>query len=632
MASNPSRWYKAPQGEVHREAHSHWESIQKQQREMRQDWVRHLEMYAAGNVTGLGRSTAQSYFYAMEYDNHAEIRFNLIASVVDTAHSLISQAPVIPVYQTTDGDFKLIRQAEKASQVLQGQIDVDVRETIKRSMLDALKLGTGFVFETFDPITGLPGVQRVCPFEVYVEHLDGQYQRPRTMHRARPIPREVLVEMYPEHEAEIDTCPGMQPSPQSDIALQGLVGSASYADYCWVLESWHLRPGPKGEGRHTITIESATLVDEEYERDEFPCAVFRYRERDLGFYGAGLVEAIRPNQNRINRLIKRIDRAQDLASNVIIMNPNGEGSVTADSITNDTALILNYNPVIGPPTLVKWEGTLGDLQQQIDLEIQRAMMQEGVSQSQANGTGAGKGLDSGVAVRAADDVQSRRLVPYVSRYQMACLGVAKLFVAMNDAMAANDSGYVPVASGSGFRRNFLKTSRWADVRPPEADARLSMSTMSALPTTPQGRWAAVQEWVQAGFVNRQWAMDLLDMPDLDAYASLELAHMELAKFQIESILDTENPIPPDPRQDLNLLADLCTKSKFKAQIMGADEDVLFRFEDYLVYVDDLIAQASQPPAPPPGAAPPAPMGPPGMPPAGPQALPTQVVAPGMGVA
>lgn len=597
---------------------------------MRQDWVRFLEMYAAGNVTGLGRSHAQSYYYAMEYENHAEIRFNLVASVVDTAHSLISQAPVIPVYQTTDGDFKLIRQAEKASQVLQGQIDVNVRETIKRAQLDALKLGTGFVFETFDPMTGLPGVERVAPFEVFVEHLDAQYQKPRTLHRARPIPREVLVERYPELEAEIDACAGVQPSPQSDIALQGMTGSASLTDFVLVTESWHLRPGPKGEGRHTITIESATLVDEEYERDDLPVAVFRYRERDLGYYGAGMIEAIRANQNRVNKLIKRIDRAQDLASNVIIMNPNGEGSVTSDSITNDVGLLLNYNPVIGPPTLIKWEGTLSDLQQQIDLEVQRAMMQEGVSQSQANGQGAGKGLDSGVAVRAADDVQSRRLVPYVSRYQMSCLGVARLFVAMNDAMAANDNGYVPVANGTGIRRNFLKTSRWLDVRPPEADARLSMSTMSALPTTPQGRWAAVQEWIQAGFVNRQWAMDLLDMPDLDAYASLELAHLELAKFQIESLLDADEPVAPDPRQDLKLLADLVTKSKFKAQIMGADEEVLFRFEDYLVYVDDLIAQAEAPPAPPPGAMPP-----PGMPPAPPgmdpmTGLPAQVMAPGMG--
>jgi hypothetical protein len=601
--------------------------IRKQQGDMRNEWVRYLEMYSAGNTVGLGRSTAQSYYYATEaFDGSADIRFNLAASVVDTAHSLISQAPVLPVYQTIDGDFSLQRKAEKASQVLQGQVNVTVREELKRAMLDALKVGTGFVAETFDPITGLPGVERVSPFEIYVEHLDGQYQKPRTMHRARPIPREVLVEKYPSLETEIDNCPGVRQSAHAEIALQGLVGSASLSEFCWVVESWHLRPGPKGEGRHVLSIENATLEDNEWTRDEFPVASFRYRERDLGYYGAGLIEAVRQNQARINKLIRRIDRAQDLASNVVILNPNGEGSVSADSITNDVGLVINYLPANGPPQVVKWDGTLSDLQAQVGLEFERALTQEGISQSQTNGQGAGKGLDSGAAVRAADDVQSRRLVPYVSRYQMSCMTVARLFEAMNDMMADQDPSYVPVAEGSGSRRNFLRTSQWKKVRPPKDDARLTMSTMSALPTTPQGKWAAVQEWIQAGFVSRSWAQSLLDFPDLDSYASNELAHMELAKFQIESILDGGEIVSPDPRQDLALLADMMTKAKFQSQVMGADEATLQAFEDYLVYVDDLIAQAAPPPPPPPPPAPPMPPAP-GLDPM--TGLPTQVLAPGM---
>lgn len=620
--SKSSRWYAAPKGEAHKLAHQHAEAILQQQSEMRTEWLRLLESYAAGNVAGLGRSGATSYYYAVEAGEHVEIRFNICSAVVDTAHSLISQAPVIPTYQTTEGDFKLMRQAEKASQVLQGQMGATIREELKRAELDAIKLGTGFVFEHFDPITALPGAKRVSPFEVLVEHLDGLYGDPLTMHRSRPVPREALIARHPELEALIDECAPVAKSAQTDLFLQGLVGSASFTDFVTVLESWHLRAGAKGKGRHVISISNATLVDEEWSRDEFPCSVFRYRERDVGFYGAGLLEAIRPNQNRIDKLIKRNDRAQDLASNVIILNPNGEGSVSNEAITNEMGLILNYTPANGPPTLVKWEGTLSDLQAQVDLEFQRALTQEGISASQTNGQGAGKGLDSGVAVRAADDVQSRRLVPYVSRYQMSCMGVAKLFEAMNDYLAARKRGYTPQAEGSGLRRTFLKTSRWKDVRPPKGDARLSMATMSALPTTPQGRWAAVQEWITAGFCSRNWAMSLLDMPDLDAFQAVELAHFEYVKWQIESLLDGDREVIPDPRQDLELAADTATKSKLRAEIMGAEDDVLERFEDFIVYVEELIAKA-QPPAP---VAPPAP----GVDPA--TGLPTQVLAPGLGAA
>lgn len=625
--STSTRWYKAPRKAAHTEVFAHLKAIDRQQREMRQSWVWDLERYSGGNVTGLGRSTASSYYFAVEVGDHVDVRFNLSAAVVDTAHSLISQAPVIPQYLTTDGDFKLARKAEKASQVLQGQMNAEVREVLKEGQLDAIKLGTGFVFESFDILTGLPGVVRVSPFEVYVEHLDGLYRKPRSMHRKRPIPREVLEAAYPRFESDIATCAGVTKTPHSDIALQGLVGSASLNDFVDVVESWHLRPGEDKKGRHTICIGNATLVDEDYDRDTFPCSVFRYRERDLGFYGAGLLEAVRTNQSRVDKLIKRIDKAQDLGSNLVIFNPNGEGSINPDHITNDLGLILNYTPANGPPTLAKWEGTLDDLQRQVEIEMERALSQEGISPSQTNGQGAGKGLDSGVAVRAADDVQSRRLVAYVARYQSAALGAARLFANMNDHMSKKKPSYTPVAEGSGLRRNFLRTSRWKDVRPPDGDARLSMASMSALPTTPQGRWAAVQEWVQAGFCSRVWAQSLLDFPDLDQFASLELAHMNLAKFQIEQLLDGEVP-ELDPRQDLAMLVDLATKSKFQAWTMGADQDVRVAFEDFIVEAEGLLAQA-QPPAPPPAAPAPAPMAPmaPGVDPM--TGLPMQAVAPGL---
>lgn len=630
-----SRWYTAKGDDLPSEVFQHLKTVQTQQAEMRRTWLDYLELYANGDVTGLGRSYATSHYYAVECAGAVDVSFNLAAAVVDTAASLVSQSPIVPQYQTTEGNFKLARQAEKTSQVLQGQITAEVREEIKTAWLDAAKLGTGFVFEHIDPISQLPGCRRVTPFEVYVEHLDGLYRRPRTMHRARPVPRETLVEQYPHLAREIDKCAPVSANTQTDLFLRGLVGSGSLQDFVLVVESWHLRPGPKAKGRHTVCINNAALVDEEWKRDGFPVAVFRYRERDVGYYGAGLIESCTPAQNRVNALIKRVARAQDLGSNLVILNPNGEGSVSEDAISNDLGIIINYTPANGPPTVARWEGTLTDLQQQIDLEVERVLFVEGISEQQANGNGAGRGLDSAVAIRAADDVQSRRLVPFVTRYQVSTLDVARGFEAMNDYLASQKRGYVPVSEG-GLAKTFLKTARWKDIRPPKGDARLVLATMSALPTTPQGRWAATQEWIQAGFVSKYYAMQLLQFPDLDQYASNELAHLDYARWQIEGLLDGDREVMPDPRQDLSLAIDLATKSKLRAETMGADEDTLFRFEDFIVYCEGILnppppPAPPAPPAPPPP--PPMPMGPPpGMPmapPPMPGGMPTQVVAPGL---
>lgn len=625
MAESPNTWYTAAKDKLHSCVFSHVEYVRKQQSDMRDSWVDFMEMYAAGNVSGLGVSHATGYYYGRERtEGDPEVRFNLAAALVDTGASLISQAPTVPQYLTTDGDFKLIRQARKASQILQGQFTAEVKEECKRAWLDAAKIGTGFVFESYDPITGLPGVERVHALEVYVEHLDGMRMRPRSLHRSRIIPKETLKEQYPRLANEIECSPAVTHSRAIDILLPGIGAGFAFSEFVEVVESWHLRPGKKGKGRHTMCIGSATLLDEEWKRDEFPCATFRYRERDVGYYGSGLIESCAPAQNRIDALIRRVARGQDLASNILIFNPNGEGSVQATKFTNDIGLIINYEPMNGAPTLAKWEGTLDDLQQQIDLEFARALQVEGISETQTNGQGAGRGLDSGVAVRAADDVQSRRLVPFVSRFQVSCLGVARIFEAMNDRLSEKSPGTKIVAEGGSEMRQFLRTANWKDVRPPKGDCRLSMAPMSSLPTAPAAKFAAVMDWVAGGFVSRIYAMNLLQFPDLDAYASIELAHLDLARWQCEKLVDGE-AVMPDPRQDLQLAIDLATKCKMKAVTMSADEDDLELFETFIVECEWLAEMAVQQEA---ANQPPAPTPMPGVDPA--TGLPLGVIAPGLG--
>lgn len=631
MSQSACSWYRADKNNCHAEVFQFISYCRKQQSVMRDDWARYLDYYTRGNPTGLRTEGARYWFGREMADGTPEVSFNLCAAGVDTAFSLIGQAPSIPQYLTTDGDYKLIRQAEKASQVLQGQFNDDVKEVCKRALLDALKIGTGFVFQKFDPITGQAGVERELAFNVYVEHLDGMTMKPRVMARTRILPKQQLAAQLPKFRDEILNAPPVARDCQSDLLLAGLGAGYSYNDFVEVVEAWYLRPTAKTKGRHVLCVNGVTMLDTAYSHDDFPGQAFRFRERELGYFGSGLIETCEPHQHRIDVCIQKTARAQDLASNLIIFNPSGDGMVLPTKFTNDIGLIIPYEPGLGAPTLAKWEGTLDDLQAQVEIETQRWMMSEGLSQSQANGAGAGKGLDSGVAVRAADDVQSRRLVQYVSRYQNAMQGVARLFERMNDDMARRDPNYtVTVEGGTAERSRFLKTSNWLAIRPPKGDARLSMAAMSSLPTTPQGRFAAVQDYIKAGFCNRQYAMQLLDAPDLDAYSSQELAHLDLVRWQIEELLDGNEPIP-DPRQDLDLCLDLVTKAKLKMQTMGADEDDIQRVEDFLVYAEWMLDQATAQAAPPPGAMP----GMAGMPAPGPggalpATLPTTVVAPGLG--
>lgn len=624
-------WHQSPRNEAHKEVFRTTRHICRQQTELREDILFYLELYSSGNVTGLGTLATPPADRLGEYvyrSRNGQTRFNLAAAMVDTAASLISQQPAVPQYLTRDGDLKLIRKAERCSQILQGQFDRKVQEECRRAQMFAYKAGTGFVHTYIDPETNLPTCTAVSPLEILVEHMDGFERKPRSMHRQRYLPKETMKAYYPRYAHAIESCGGVSKEGISGLVLQGASRDVwVYNDFVEVIESWHLSAG-KQKGRHTICINNATLLDEEYKHRDFPFAVFRYRVRDYGFYGAGLVESCCDAQNRINDLITKNTRAQDIGSNLVVLNPNGPDAVHPEQITDELGLIINYDAVVGPPQVVKWEGTLGDLQQQIDLEYQRALLVEGLAESQVAGQGVGAGADSGVAKRAADDIQSRRLLSYINRFQDACIGVAQCIERTNDDLLASNPKYEISSEARTDRAVFLRSAKWADIRLEKGHARLSMMPMSALPTTPAAKWAALLEWIQGGFVSRPFAMSLLQFPDLDAYASIDLAHLDAAKWQIEQLLDGIMP-EVDPRQDLNLAIDIATKSKLRAMTMGADEDELQLFEDYLVRCEDLLAMAQPEPAP-------APM--PGMPgaPAGPAGLmgglPTQQVAPGLGVA
>jgi hypothetical protein len=592
-------WYEYAPSELHKGVACEVKRIRDQQREQRQDMAHFMALYAAGNVTGLGHGTEPPVTRLQQYMHMGACgtRFNMASAIVDTADSMVAQSPAVPVILTRSGDYGLMRKARKKTQVLQGQMTELGTKVVKRAFKDAAKVGTGFVHGYIDE-DGLPKLERVPTLEILIEHHDGLYGDPRSMHRSRLVSRELLKSQYPQHADAIDKESGPSTDAMVDMFLR-LDAGVGYgtSGFVEVIESHHLATRKKGKvqknGVHCITIRGATLLHEKTTDTEHWYEPVRYRERDLGYYGSGLVESCRSAQNRVNELIARVERGQDLGSNMVLLNPYMPGSppVPPAKLTNEIGLVVNYDVNAGPPTVAKWDGTQWDLQEQIDLEFQRQLLVEGLSQEQTNGEGAGKGLTSGVAVRAQDDVQTRRLVNPIQLFQDACIGVAKLIERLNDKLAEQDESYEVAARVQQGRQTFLATSMWRDLAIPKGHAQVTMMPMSALPTTPQGRWAAVMEWIEAGFVNQQYAMQLLQFPDLDSYVDTELAHIDMAQWQVEKLLEAED-VFPDPRQLLPTAIDIATKSRLKARTMDAPPEVIDAFERFLVRCEQMIEAAA----------------------------------------
>jgi hypothetical protein len=604
-------WQTSPKEDLARNVFATANHIRIQQSQQRRLMLHYLQLYSNGNCNGLGqRAMPEDVRPFMAGNTSAYIQgshFNMCAMVCDTAASMVSQSPPLPIYITSGDNLKLSRKAEKRTKVLQSQLNALSKGVFAEAFDYCVQTGTGVIHGTLDE-HDLPLLESVNPLEILVEHLDGQYRKPRSLHRVKYVSKAWLATMYPgKREAimssslqDVDTV-GRYLLPTNTITLGDLVE---------VVESWYLPTGNQ-RGRHSICVTHGVLIDESYTDSGFPFAFCRWKNRPSGFWGIGLIECVRPSQNRVNQLIARVARGQDLASNVIVFSPdNGEGSVNPDFITNKLGLIIPYDPLIGPPTLGKWDGTMVDLQQQIDLEVDRVLRENGLSDSQVNGEGAGAGLTSGVAVRAADDVQSRRLFHPTSRFEEMCLEATGIVERLNDELAERDGEYSPRGYLASGGVNFMVSSKWSELQFEAGEALLNLMPMSKLPTTPQGKWAAIQEWIQAGFIQKSAAMKLLEFPALDEYASLETAMMDLAIKQICDLLDGKQVLPL-PRQSVQVALDIGTKAwaKLMQMVDFGDEDDLAVIDNFESWLDALSAMAdnaqaaAQPMPADPGAAP-----------------------------
>ena len=143
---------------------------------------------------------------------------------------------------------------------------------------DACIFGTGFmkIYENDGNIVG----ERVFPHEILIDDAEAIYGTPRQAFQRKQVNREVLIGLYPEKEKEILSAT-MERDGSSTMAI---------ATHVTVIEAWHLPSSRDSEdGRHSIVIDSVTLLDEPYNRPYFPFVSLRWSDRGMGYKTANAV-------------------------------------------------------------------------------------------------------------------------------------------------------------------------------------------------------------------------------------------------------------------------------------------------------------------------------------------------------
>lgn len=508
------------------------------------------------------------------------VTLNIIQSMCDTVTARVAKAKPMATYLTTGGDWEMQRKAKRLTKFTSGQFyGSKIYEVAPKVFLDACVFGTG-VMKIFEH-DGEIKCERVFPDEIVVDDLEARYGNPRQMFQRKVVDKQVLASLFPEFAEDIHTA--------SSVEDEDTLYRASEQIEC--IEAWHL-PSSKDakDGRHVIAIENATLMDDSWERDDFPFAFIRWTNRLLGFFGQGLAEQLTGIQVEINRLLRNIQQQMHLATPKVFVESGSK--ISKAHINNEIWGVIEYAGT--PPQFFVPKTVSGEIFSHLDRLFNRAYEIAGVSQLAA-GAKKPAGLESGVALREFQDIESERFLMVAKAYEQLFLDAADQMIDIAREVSARGESFEVISHGD----DDIEKIKWSDIDLSRDEYVMKVYPTSLLPTTPAAKLQKVIEMLQAGMLTQQEARALLDYPDLEAVNNMATASQELFNMMIERILEKGIYQAPEPYMNLSMGIAMMQSAYLRAKINSVPEtrlDLFRRFiEDSIALLARMQAQAAPPP-------------------------------------
>lgn len=516
--------------------------------------------------------------------------WNLVRAACDVAHSRVGKNRGRVMFVSVDGNWGIRRKARLRTRFIDGAFrQASVYEESARVFLDAAVFGVGLLYVYSED--GQLKSERVLPDEVVVDPGEGLHASPRTIYRRKPMPRAEALRRYGHLSPAIYTA--VEGAPVSFAAL-GMEKVPANGDLIDLWMAWTLPTGPKkNDGRAVVAVDGCTISDEPWNRKRHPIIPFRWGDALSGWYGLGIAEQLVGHQLAIRKIQWQIANALYHGA-TFKMLAHVSMKVNAKHLNNDPrGTMITYSGEKGPPVWVAPTVVQAELFNERDREWQHGFDQVGLPP-----TGSGTippNLKSGEAIRAYTEAVDSRLAVPSQRWDGYFVGVAD--VMLDEVREVGD-----VAVESKVRRSYQRIN-WKDVAEGDDDMVMQPWPSSILPATPSGKYDRLQELEQAGWISKEQAMSVLDVPDLESVIGLETSTYELIGMHLENMLDENKPEQPEPYQGLDLSLRIMQSAVIKAKVDGCPDDRLQLVRDYIDAIRDLQKQAANEnavAAPPPG--------------------------------
>lgn len=571
--------------------------------------------------------------------------YNVIQSITDTSVSRLVQNRVRPLILTENGNAEQQQQAQSLQKVIEGTFwDAKIYGELGQHVcFDGHIYDAGGVKVYPDYAGKRLILDRIDPSRFMVSRRESRLGQPRSGYYYDSIDRSELLAMF--RDADADVIQAIVDAPVAPEGISHREKDEEFVDDVEIMEAWHLpssrvdrndpkswgygedgeydpRLDPGHDGRRVLCIEGKTLIDEPWPFPYFPIAWFKPLPKRRSYWSRSVPEVLAGAQLMLNTMNDRTDKIMHLHARPLIYVWKNAKLNTA-KITNSLASILEGN--VPPGQALQYltpQSVPGEYLSRMEKIIAWAERQWGINEMAMSGTKPA-GIEHAPALEHLSDELSARHTVRNRAWELFHTDLGQLVIdghrMLADHCKRNGEDYSVVFGGD----RDLEQIDWKKADLGDAVYRVKCWPTNLLPNTPAARANKLIEWMQAGLITAEQAMERSDHPDTDAMLGSYIYKRKNIEKKLAKLMGGApfEKVMPNPYMDLKLCLTIAGNQLNEFESKGYDEDALDKLRNWYEAAKkqldaELAKQAALQPRPAPlpgGPGAPPPVGPPAPP-------------------